>query len=105
MRRSRQCTEPTHRPCTLSGAPLFIAHRTALLKLASKARLPVIYWAREFADAGGLMSYGANFGELVPPIGRVRRQDPEGRQAGICRSSNRPSSSSWSISRRPRRSG
>ena len=27
------------------------------------------------------MSYGANFDGPVPPIGRVRRQDPEGRQA------------------------
>jgi putative ABC transport system substrate-binding protein len=35
-----------------------------LVKLASKARLPVIYYAREFADEGGLMSYGANYGDL-----------------------------------------
>ena len=46
------------------GAPLFITHRTTLLKLVSKARLPVIYWAREFADEGGLMSYGPNWGDL-----------------------------------------
>ena len=46
------------------GTPLFIAHRTTLLKLVSKARLPVIYWAREFVDEGGLMSYGPNWGDL-----------------------------------------
>ena len=44
--------------------PLFFTHRMTLLKLASKARLPAIYGEREFADAGGLMSYGPNFGDL-----------------------------------------
>ena len=44
--------------------PFFFAHRTTLLKLASKARLPGIYGARQFVDAGGLMSYGTDFGDL-----------------------------------------
>jgi len=38
----------------------FFNHRTTLLKLSSKARLPVIDGAREFADEGALMSYGEN---------------------------------------------
>jgi putative ABC transport system substrate-binding protein len=46
------------------GDALFFAHRATLLKLASKARLPTIYTARENVDAGGLMSYGPNFGDL-----------------------------------------
>ena len=45
------------------GDPFFLTHRTTLLKLASKARLPVIYAEREFADEGGLMSYGPNLGD------------------------------------------
>jgi putative ABC transport system substrate-binding protein len=44
-------------------SPFFFAHRATLLKLASKARLPV-YGERHFADAGGLMSYGPNYGDL-----------------------------------------
>ena len=44
---------------------LFVNHRTTLLKLASKARLPAIYWAREYTDEGGLMSYGASYGNLM----------------------------------------
>ena len=44
--------------------PLFFTHRTMLLELASKARLPAIYSYSRWADAGGLMSYGANLGEL-----------------------------------------
>jgi putative ABC transport system substrate-binding protein len=46
------------------GDALFFAHRATLLKLASKARLPTIYAARGMVDAGGLMSYGPNFGDL-----------------------------------------
>lgn len=45
--------------------PLFTTHRATLVKLASKARLPAIYGDRHFADEGGLMSYGANYGDLV----------------------------------------
>ena len=37
-------------------------HRTTLLELASKARLPTIHGLRQFVYEGGLMSYGANFG-------------------------------------------
>jgi putative ABC transport system substrate-binding protein len=42
----------------------FFTHRVALLNLALKARLPVIYGERNFADAGALMSYGTNFGDV-----------------------------------------
>jgi ABC-type uncharacterized transport system substrate-binding protein len=46
-------------------APLFFTHRTTLLKLASKARLPVISGERQYADEGGLMSYGANYADQM----------------------------------------
>jgi len=39
---------------------LFFTHRTTLLELASIARLPAIYPARDYAAEGGLLSYGAN---------------------------------------------
>jgi putative ABC transport system substrate-binding protein len=44
--------------------PLFTTHRPSVLRLASRARLPAIYGARHFAREGGLMSYGANYGDL-----------------------------------------
>ena len=44
---------------------LFLTHRTTLLKLASKARLPVISGEKDFAEAGGLMSYGANYSDQL----------------------------------------
>jgi len=39
--------------------------RAQIAQLALNNRLPAIFAFREFADAGGLMSYGANLGELV----------------------------------------
>jgi len=38
--------------------PFTIAHRTRIVDLALKHRLPAVYGVRPFADAGGLMSYG-----------------------------------------------
>ena len=44
------------------GSPFFYAHRTRLVELAARHRLPTIYPQREFVEgSGGLMSYGADF--------------------------------------------
>jgi putative tryptophan/tyrosine transport system substrate-binding protein len=45
----------------LVPTPLFLLHRARLVELAAKARLPAIYGAREYAEAGGLMAYGTNY--------------------------------------------
>ena len=47
----------------LPGAVL-ISHRTQIAELASKNRLPTIYYATEFVEDGGLMSYAPNFADL-----------------------------------------
>ncbi len=39
-------------------------HREKLVQLALKHQLPGIYWVRDYVEAGGLMSYGANFGDV-----------------------------------------
>ena len=49
----------------LVGDVLFFSHRMTLVQLASKAKLPAIYWQRNFPDEGGLMSYGPNLGDLM----------------------------------------
>jgi putative ABC transport system substrate-binding protein len=50
---------------TTSGAPLTRhPHRIRIITLAQGARLPTIFAFREFVEAGGLMSYGANFSDL-----------------------------------------
>ena len=43
---------------------LTIQHRRAFVSLMLKHRLPAIYWAREYVDAGGLMTYSANLVDL-----------------------------------------
>jgi putative ABC transport system substrate-binding protein len=41
--------------------PIFIAERTRIATLAAKRRLPSVSGTREYAEAGGLISYGPNF--------------------------------------------
>src|SRR6516162_5363522 len=42
--------------------PLTLSRRSEIAMLASRLRLPAVYGYREFAEAGGLMSYGTNYG-------------------------------------------
>jgi putative ABC transport system substrate-binding protein len=42
----------------------FLREHRRLVDLAAKNRLPAVYTSREFVDAGGLMSYGANSVDL-----------------------------------------
>jgi putative tryptophan/tyrosine transport system substrate-binding protein len=44
----------------VTQAPLMTANRNRVTGLALKRRLPSVYFIREFVDAGGLMSYGAD---------------------------------------------
>ena len=43
--------------------PFTIVHRARIAELAAKSRLPAIYGMRDFVEAGGLISYGANYDE------------------------------------------
>lgn len=40
------------------------SNRSAIVELAAKHRLPAMYSAREFVEAGGLMSYGVSYPDL-----------------------------------------
>jgi ABC-type uncharacterized transport system substrate-binding protein len=46
------------------GGPVISSHRTQIVDLAVKNRLPAIYERAEFVDAGGLMFYGASITDL-----------------------------------------
>ena len=90
--------------CDLAD-PLSLATGRSIVELAAKHRLPAMYASREYVEAGGLMSYGAE----------LRRHVSARRRLTSTRSSRAPSpptspsssrrSSSWSsTSRPPRRS-
>jgi ABC-type uncharacterized transport system substrate-binding protein len=53
----------------ISPDPMFTSRPVQLATLAARHALPAIYALREFADVGGLMSYGSNFTDLYRQAG------------------------------------
>ena len=49
-----------------ADTPLFVTHRARLVEAVAASRLPAIYTARAYVEAGGLMSYGPD----VPDVWR-----------------------------------
>jgi len=47
-----------------ADTPLFVTHRARLVDAVAGSRLPTIYPARVYVEAGGLMSYGPNLPDL-----------------------------------------
>jgi ABC-type uncharacterized transport system substrate-binding protein len=60
--------------------PALFANRSQIVAFAQRNRLPSMYGQKEFADAGGLITYGPNTADLAARR-RVCRQDPQGREA------------------------
>ena len=46
------------------NSPLVFTERRKIVELALKHKLPAIYGSAEYADAGGLLSYGPSYPEL-----------------------------------------
>ena len=53
----------------ITGDQLFTSRIVQLAILAAHHAMPAIYTLREFAEAGGLMSYGSNFADLFRQTG------------------------------------
>jgi putative ABC transport system substrate-binding protein len=58
----------------------FLAERKRIVELAVKYRLPAIYPQQEYVDAGGLMSYGADYDELYRNAARYVDKILKGRK-------------------------
>jgi putative ABC transport system substrate-binding protein len=48
----------------VQGDIFFYSHRIRIVEFASKSRLPAVFTLRGFADAGGLLVYGASYPEM-----------------------------------------
>jgi putative ABC transport system substrate-binding protein len=44
----------------VGGDPFFVTRRTQIVELAARHKVPAIYPLKEYAMAGGLMSYGTS---------------------------------------------
>jgi putative ABC transport system substrate-binding protein len=54
---------------TIGGATLFTSHIEQLAALTVRHPIPAVYQRREFAAAGGLMSYGTNIADTHRLVG------------------------------------
>jgi putative tryptophan/tyrosine transport system substrate-binding protein len=52
-------------------SPLFNSARAQITAMVARLKLPAIYGFREFADAGGLMSYGPNLPDMYRQAARL----------------------------------
>jgi putative ABC transport system substrate-binding protein len=53
----------------VATSPFFVTQASRLIGLAERHAVPTIYFRREIADAGGLMSYGSSTAELYGQMG------------------------------------
>jgi ABC-type uncharacterized transport system substrate-binding protein len=49
----------------VQSSGMFYTHRSPLAALVGKHRLPAMFWRRDWVAAGGLMSYGADYPDLM----------------------------------------
>jgi len=57
------CAEQGEGALLITSDPFFTSRREQLVALAARYKLPTIYNQREYADNGGLISYGSNFAD------------------------------------------
>jgi putative ABC transport system substrate-binding protein len=53
----------------VTNSPFFVTRADYLISLAARCALPTIYFRRELADSGGLISYGSSTAEMYGQMG------------------------------------
>lgn len=92
---------------TFAADAVFNSRRRQIIMLAARHKLPTMYFLRDFADDGGLMSYGGSPDDAYRLAGAYAGRILKARGRRTCRFSNPRRSSSWSTCglRRRRASG
>jgi putative tryptophan/tyrosine transport system substrate-binding protein len=66
----------------VSPSNLFFSNRMQIVALAAQHRVPALYFERDYAEAGGLMSYGANNPEQYRQLGIYAGRILNGKKPG-----------------------
>jgi putative tryptophan/tyrosine transport system substrate-binding protein len=66
----------------VGGDGFFVSRRMQLTSLANRHALPAIFSPRDFAEAGGLITYGSDISRQLSPSGSVQWPHSQRRQAG-----------------------
>jgi ABC-type uncharacterized transport system substrate-binding protein len=66
----------------VSPSSLFSSQRMEIVALAAQHRVPALYFERDFAHAGGLMSYGPNIPEFYRQLGNYAGRILSGQKPG-----------------------
>ena len=66
----------------VSASDFLSSHRTQIVAQAAQHRVPALYFEREFAEAGGLVSYGPNIPEQYRQLGNYAGRILSGQKPG-----------------------
>jgi putative tryptophan/tyrosine transport system substrate-binding protein len=66
----------------VSPSDLFSTRRMEIVALAAQHRVPALYFEREYAEVGGLMSYGVNIAEQYRQLGVYAGRILNGKKPG-----------------------
>jgi putative ABC transport system substrate-binding protein len=92
---SRSLGEQRVSAAILTSSPHYLPQRQKIIALAARYAIPIAYFLRDFAEDGGLLSYGTSLTDAFRQVGVYTGRILKRENQAICRSRSR-SRSSWS---------